>query len=318
MRPERNRKHDVTTPTQPQPTQPLRLKTALKTYPHTRALKAGELTDPAVELVFEEVEPIHRAFAPMARRQAYDVSEMAIVTYLQAKAYGKPVVLLPAVVAARFQQGCIIHNAARGKLDAGSLAGKKVGVRAYTQTTGMWVRAILAQTYGVQLDGIEWVTFEGSHLEEYRDPSFVRRAEAGKQLLPMLRAGELDAAILGNDLPDEPGLEALIGDAAAADRVWYAEHQYVPINHVVVVKKELADSHPQAMRAVYDLLCRGKAAVAAEHAGKPNKLLFGYDALRGPLAETIAFCEQQQLLPRKLSVDEIFADSLAVLGEAAR
>ena len=85
--------------------QPLRLKTALKTYPHTRALKNGELTDPAIELVFEDVEPIHRAFAPMARRQAYDVSELAIVTYLQAKAYGKPVVLLPTVVAARFQQG---------------------------------------------------------------------------------------------------------------------------------------------------------------------------------------------------------------------
>src|SRR5580698_6640422 len=119
--------------------QPLRLKTALKTYPHTMPLKTGALTDPAIELVFEDVEPIHRAFAPMARRQAYDVSELAIVTYLQAKAYGKPV-LLPTVVAARFQQGCIIYNAERGKLDVGSLAGKKVGVRAYSQTTGVWVR----------------------------------------------------------------------------------------------------------------------------------------------------------------------------------
>ncbi|WP_404605096.1 hypothetical protein [Caballeronia udeis] len=299
-------------------TQPLRLKTALHTYPHTRALKAGELTDPAVELVFEEVEPIHRAFAPMARRQAYDISELAIVTYLQAKAYGKPVVLLPAVVAARFQQGCIIYNAQRGKLDVGSLAGKKVGVRAYTQTTGMWVRAILAQTYGVPLDKIDWITIEGAHLEEYRDPPFVRRAESGKQLLPMLRTGELDAVILGNDLPDEPGLEPLIGDAAAADRAWYALHQYVPINHVVVVTKALGDAQPQAMRAVYDLLCRGKASVVAENASKPDKLLFGYDALRGPLEETLAFCEQQQLLPRKLSVDEIFADSLAILGDAAR
>jgi 4,5-dihydroxyphthalate decarboxylase len=297
--------------------QPLRLKTALKTYPHTQALKAGELTDPAVELVFEDVEPIHRAFAPMARRQAYDVSEMAIVTYLQAKAYGKPVVLLPTVVAARFQQGCIIYNAQRGQLDVGGLAGKKVGVRAYTQTTGMWVRAILGQTYGVPLEQIDWVTIEGSHLEEYRDPSFVRRAE-GKQLLAMLRAGELDAAILGNDLPDEPGLEPLIPDAAAADRAWYAQHRYVPINHVVVVTKSLANTEPQAMRAVYDLLCRGKASVAMDTTGKPEKLLFGYEALRGPLEETLAFCEQQQLLPRKLTVDEIFADSLAILGDAAR
>ncbi|MFM0167878.1 substrate-binding domain-containing protein [Paraburkholderia sediminicola] len=300
------------------PTQPLRLKTALKTYPHTRALKAGELTDPAVELLFEDVEPIHRAFAPMARRQAYDVSELAIVTYLQAKAYGKPVVLLPTVVAARFQQGCIIYNAERGKLDVGSLAGKKVGVRAYSQTTGMWVRAILGQTYGVPLEQIEWVTIEGAHLEEYADPAFAHRAASGKQLLPMLRAGEIDAAILGNDLPDEPEFKPLIDNAAAADREWYTLHHYVPINHVVVVTKALADSNPQAVRAVYDLLSRGKALAAAENANKPDKLLFGYDALRGPLEETLAFCEQQRLLPRKLSVDEIFADSLDILGDAAR
>ncbi|CAB3745694.1 hypothetical protein [Paraburkholderia solisilvae] len=304
----------MNTATQPR----LRLKTALKTYPHTRALKAGELTDPAIELVFDEVEPIHRAFAPMARRQAYDVSELAIVTYLQAKAYGKPLVLLPAVVAARLQQRCIIYNARRGKLDVGSLAGKKVGVRAWSQTTGMWVRAILAQSYGVPLEQIEWVTVEGSHLEEYQDPPFVRHAEPGKQLLPMLRAGELDAAILGNDLPDEAGLESLIHDPAAADRAWYALHRYVPINHVVVVTEALAHAHPQAVRAVYDLLCRGKASGAVENADTPNKLLFGFDALRGPLEETLQYCQQQRLLPRKLSVDEIFADSAGILGDAAR
>jgi 4,5-dihydroxyphthalate decarboxylase len=298
---------------------PLRLKTALKTYPHTRALKSGELTDPAVELVFEDIEPIHRVFAPMARQQAFDVSELAIVTYLQAKAYNKPVVLLPAVVAARFQQKCIIYNAQRGQLNVDDLAGKRIGVRAYSQTTGMWVRAILAQTYGVPIDKIDWVTFEGAHLDEYREPSFVRRAQPGQQLLPMLRAGELDAAILGNDLPDEPALAPLIADAAAADRAWYGLHRYVPINHVVVVRKELVDRHPDAVRAVYDLLRRGKQSVATvRDASKPDPLLFGIDALRGPLEETLSFCESQQLLPRKMSVDEIFADCLDVLGDAAR
>lgn len=296
---------------------PPRLKTALKTYPHTQALKNGELTDPAVELLFEEVEPIHGAFAPMARHQAYDVSELAIVTYLQAKAYGKPLVLLPSVVAARFQQGCIIYNATRGKLDISELAGKRVGVRAYTQTTGMWVRAILGETYGVPLDQVEWTTIEGAHLEEYADPSFVNRVGPDKQLLSMLRDGELDAAILGNDLPDSPEFKPLIDNAAAADRQWYEQHRYVPINHVVVVTQAVVNSHPEAVRAVYDLLKRGKASVAGHNEGKPDKLLFGYDALRGPLEETIAFCERQRLLPRKLSVDEIFADSAAILGGAA-
>ena len=300
------------------PTQPLVLKAALKTYPHTRALKAGELTSPVVDLRFEDVEPIHRAFAPMARRQVFDVSELAIVTYLQAKAYGKPVVLLPAVVAARFQQGCLIYDAQRAKPDLGQLAGKRIGVRTYAQTTGMWVRAILGEMHGVPLEKIEWVTIEGGHLEEYADPAFVRRADVDKQLLPMLRAGEIDAAILGNDLPEGPEFKPLIDNAAAADLEWYGLHRYVPINHVVVVTRALAESNPQAVRAVYDLLKRGKESVAAENAGKADKLLFGYDALRGPLEETIGFCEQQGLLPRKLTVDEVFADSMAILGDAAR
>jgi 4,5-dihydroxyphthalate decarboxylase len=300
------------------PIQPARLKTALKTYPHTRALKAGGLTDPAVDLVFEDIEPIHRAFAPMARHQAYDVSELAIVTYLQAKAYGKPLVLLPAVVAARFQQGCIIYDAERPKPGLGDLAGKRIGVRSYAQTTGMWVRAILGETYGVPLEEIDWVTIDGAHLQEYADPPFVRRVDTGKPLLSMLRDGEIDAAILGNDLPDGPEFKPVIDNAAAADRVWYQRHRYVPINHVVVVTSALARSNPQAVRAVYELLVRGKASVAAQSAGNADKLLFGYDALRGPLEETIAFCEQQRLLPRKLTVDEIFADSMSILGDAAR
>lgn len=300
------------------PTQPLRLKAALKSYAHTRALKAGELTDPAVELVFDEIEPIHNAFAPMARRQAFDVSELAIVTYLQAKAYGKPLILLPAVVAARFQQGCIICSTARPRPALDALAGKRIGVRAYSQTTGMWVRAILGETYGVPLEQIDWVTLDRGHLEEYTEPPFVSHAEPGKQLLSMLRSGEIDAAILGNDLPDDPDFTPLIDNAAAADREWYARHGYVPINHVVVVTEDLARTHPQAVRAVYELLKRGKESVAAQNAGTPDKLLFGYDALRGPLEETIQYCEQQKLLPRKLSVDEIFADSLRILGEAGR
>jgi 4,5-dihydroxyphthalate decarboxylase len=292
------------------------LSAALKTYPHTSGLKSGAIADPSLELVFSEVEPIHRAFAPMARTQAFDISELAIVTYLQAKAYNKPVVLLPVVVAARFQQGCIIYNAQRGKLSVGNLARARVGVRAYSQTTGMWVRAILAQTYGVPVETIDWVTFEGSHLEEYRDPPFVRRAAPGQELLSMLRAGELDAAILGNDLPDEPGLDTLIPDPAAADAAWYEIHRYVPVNHVVAMKREVIEQHPQALRAVYELLRRGKASVDATP-GEPDKLPFGVTALRAPLEEILEFCAHQKLLPRSLSVDEIFADCIEVLGDAA-
>lgn len=295
--------------------QPITLRTALKSYPHTLPLKRGEITDPRVSLECVEIEPIHRAFAPMARQQEFDVSEMAIVTYLQAKAYDKPLVLLPTVVAARLQQGCIVYNAKRGPMSVVDLAGARVGVRAYSQTTGMWVRGILANTYGVDLEQIRWITFEGSHLLEYRDPPFVSPAAADQKMLDMLLAGELDAAIFGNDLPDVDGIEPLIVNPAEADQQWYGQHQLVPPNHVVVMRRDIAGQHPDAVRAVYDMLRRGKEAAPATRPA--NRLPTGIEAMRKPLMLTLDFCHQQKLLPRRLDIEEIFADSKACLGDSA-
>ncbi len=288
------------------------LRTVLKTYPHTKPIKSGELTDPRVRLDCLEIDPIYRAFAPMAREQVYDVSEMAIVTYLQARAYGKPLVLLPTVVAARLQQGCLVYDARRGQLTPDRLAGARIGVRSYSQTTGMWVRGILADTYGVDTAAVHWVTFEDAHLEEYVDPPIATRAPAGKTMLGMLADGELDAAIFGNDLPAGDWVRPVIPDPAAADQAWYARHRQVPVNHVVVMRRDVAERHRGAARAVYDLLERGKALAPPTPA---DRLPSGVAALREPLGLVIDYATRQGLLPRSLSVDEILADSLAFMGE---
>lgn len=292
------------------------LRTALKNYPHTLGIKSGAIADPRVVLDCVDIDPIYRAFAPMARRQEFDVSEMAIVTYLQAKAYGKPLIMLPTVVAARPQQACIVYNARRGPLTLADLPGKRVGVRAYSQTTGMWVRGILANTYGVSVEQVEWVTFEDSHLAEYHDPSFATRAPAGGKMLEMLQNGELDAAVFGNDLPSGDGITALIPDAKQADLAWYRQHKLVPPNHVVVMRRDVAERHPETVHTVYELLRRGKAAAPATEPA--DRLPTGTEALRAPLALTIEYCLQQQLLPSQLTVDDIFADSRQFLGEAGR
>jgi len=283
------------------------LRTALKTYPHTAAIKSGELTDPRVRLDCVDVDPIYRAFAPMARQQAYDVSEMAIVTYLQAKAYGKPLVLLPTVVAARMQQGCLVYDARHGTRSLDNLTGARIGVRAYSQTTGMWVRGILANTYDVDTSKIAWVTYEDAHLAEYADPAIATRAAAGKTMLGMLQDGEIDAAIFGNDLPKDENIRPVIPDHAAADQAWRAMHHQVPINHVVVMHRAVAERHRDAAQAVYDLLERGKALAPPTPA---DRLPGGVERLRDRLELVLDFCLQQQLLPRPLTVDEILNDSL--------
>ena len=296
----------------------LELTAALKRYPHTEKLISGELALPGLRLNCLDIEPIHGAFAPMARRQAYDLSELAIATFLQAKAYGKPLLMLPIVLAARLQQGCLVYNRRhRPGLAVKDLAGARIGVRAYTQTTGMWLRGILDETYGIAPEQVRWTTFEGGHLEEYRDPDFVSRAPEGKKMLQMLMDGELDAAIFGNDLPRHEDIAPVIADHVEADRRWQAEHGFVPINHVLTMPLAVARAHPESVRAVYRLFKLAKASVADPEALK-RRLPDGIEALHGPLATTLAFCERQGLMPRPVTVDELLADSLEFLGDEAR
>src|ERR1700743_2046444 len=142
----------------------MRLRTLLGDHASTAALKNGSIKSDLVELEFADFSPTHKGFKPMVREGALDVSEMAIVPYLMAKTFNKPMVLLPDVVMARFQHGYAFYNARRGVLTPADLNGKRVGIRSFTTTTGAWLRGILANDYGVDLDGINWVTFEERHV----------------------------------------------------------------------------------------------------------------------------------------------------------
>jgi 4,5-dihydroxyphthalate decarboxylase len=189
-----------------------RLYTLLGDYPNTMALKKAEVTSTLLDFDFADVKVPNTAFKPLVREARFDVGELAIVTYLQAKDCGKPYVLVPATVLGRGQHYTIVYNPQRGALSARDLTGKRVGVRAYTQTTGAWVRGFLSDDYGVDCAKVRWITFEDPHLAEYKDPDFVERAPEGKALVQMLLDGELDAAIVGDKIPD-PRLALLIPDA---------------------------------------------------------------------------------------------------------
>jgi 4,5-dihydroxyphthalate decarboxylase len=147
----------------------MRVRTLLGDYPETAALKQGKIASDRLTLNFAGYSPPHTGFKAMVREQAFDISEMAIVTYLIAKSHNKPMVLLPAVVMGRFQHDHAIYNADRGVLTPADLKGKRVGIRSFTTTTGAWIRGILSNDYGVDLASIEWVTFEEPHVIEYRD-----------------------------------------------------------------------------------------------------------------------------------------------------
>lgn len=274
-----------------------RLRALLGDYPGTAALKHGTVASDSVALDFADYTPAHKGFKPMVREAAFDVSELAIVTFLMARSFGKPMVLLPNVVVARSQHGYALYNGKRGTLKPVDLNGKRVGIRSFTTTTGAWLRGILANDYGVDLDSIDWVTFEDAHVAEFKDAT--QRAPAGKQVVQMLIDGELDA-VLGEKV-EHPDLKPLFADVAAEEKAWFEKTGVKPINHMVVVSQELSATNPAAVGEVHRLLDASAAAA-------PAAPRFNADEMRRSLELIIHYCTQQKLIPHELSVDELFDD----------
>lgn len=293
----------------------MKLHALLGDYPNTRALKTGAIKPRGIELDFVDEKTVNKAFKRVVRDIEFDVAELAIATFLQAKAHGKPLALLPVVVRGKFAHSTLSYNAERGALSPADLPGRRVGIRAYSQTTPLWVRGILQNEYGVDLDRVKWITFEDPHVAEYREPPTAERAAPGKKARDMLLEGELDAAILSEQRDaGEQRLKTLIPDAPAAAQAWYQKHGVVPINHMVVVKQSLLKSNPSAVAEYFHLLVESKKAGGLPKPGDIDAFSVGVEACRKALEMAITFAVQQRLIPRPFTVDELFDDTTRRLG----
>jgi 4,5-dihydroxyphthalate decarboxylase len=274
----------------------MKLRVLLGDHPHTAALKAGRIPSDLVEMEFADYKPTNKGFKPMVRDAAFDVAELAIVTFLMAKAYDKPMVLLPDVMMARFQHGFAVTNPAAGIVTPKDLEGKRVGIRSFTTTTGAWLRGILAHDYGVDLHKIDWVTFEEPHVAEFIDTTI--KAAAGRPILQMLFDGELDA-VLG-EKSDDPRVKQLFPDVAAEEKAWFAGHGVVPVNHITVVSRDLSDKHPEIVREVHRMLQASRAAAAGQ------SVAYTDDELTRSIELITGYSAEQGLIPRAYAVDELY------------
>jgi 4,5-dihydroxyphthalate decarboxylase len=299
------------------------LKTAIATYPHTKGLKDGTVSVPGVQFEHVEVSPIIGAFRRMCRTLDFDLCEMAITTYLTAKAHGKRFTALPVFVMRQFHHSPIVYNVKSGVRAPKDLEGKMVGVRAYTVTTGVWTRGILATEYGVDLDKVTWVVVDEEHVQEYRKPANVME-RAGANLAEMLVTGELAAAIgVGN--VDSPDVKPLIPDAAETEAAWYRKTGIYPINHTVVVKDALLQSDPSLAPRLFagfenakaeflKQLSSGADLPADAQALARRRSIVGDDPLpnglsrnRKALEAIVRFAHEQKILPRPFTLEELFA-----------
>jgi 4,5-dihydroxyphthalate decarboxylase len=287
------------------------LRTNLADYAVTKAMKDGRVSSDIVNLDFCGPTPAHNGFKAMVRENRFDAGELAIVTFLQAKAYGKPYVLLPTPISGRFQHHCAGYNLDFGHLDPKDIEGRKVGVRTYTQTTALWIRGILRHEYGVDLDKVQWMTLGDGHLAEYRDPNNCERLPAGSSIPEMMLKGELAAALLGEDMPKDERVRTLVPNAQAAAKDWFARENVVPINHMFVVHEDISKQRPDVVRELYRMVVESRNLAEGVPAVFPP---IGLEANRKGLQLAIDWALDQKIIPHRLSVDEMFDDVTGSLG----
>jgi len=234
-----------------------RLKTALAARGHTQALMNGTVTPRTFELEFEDVPSIIKAFRRMVRNLDFDISELAMTTYLCARAQGKPFTAIPVFPMRAFHHGAIVYNTKTGVRTPKDLEGRRVGVnRGYTVTTGLWVRGILQHEYGVDLGKVTWVLSGDEHVAEYQPPSNVVSIEPGRTLQELLAAGEIAAAI--GITVESPDVKPLIPHAGEAGFEALQRQGLYPINHTVVVRNDRLDANPDLAEDLVDVFAEAK------------------------------------------------------------
>ena len=292
------------------------LRTLLGDYPNTLALKRGELKPTRAVFDFADVKTPHTAFKRAVRDLEFDICELAIVTFLMAKAHGKPLVLLPAVIFGRLPHKYLMYNPEKGSLSPATLEGKRVAIRSSTVTTVMWLRGILTRDYGVDLAKVRWVAFEHAHVAEYRDPPNVERAPAGRTIAEMLLSGEVDAGVVAEGAGSDPRLKPLIPEPERAAEAWHKRTGVLPINHMVAVRSTLSKENPAAVREFYRLLFESRKAAGLPLPGELDTCPMGLEANRRNLEMAIDYVHAQGLIPRKYAVDELF-DEVTSMETAA-
>jgi 4,5-dihydroxyphthalate decarboxylase len=310
----------------------LNLKLATGNYGHTMPLKDGTVTSERVSFELVDVPIIINAFRRMIRDLEFDVSEMAISTYLCARAHDVPITALPVFLVRAFHHGSISYNVKSGIKSPNDLEGRRVGVRAYTVTTGVWNRGILANQYGVDLNKVTWVINSDEHVAQYQEPANVESVSPDLNLGDMLKSGDIDAAIGVPPSPDD-GIERLIPDAQDAAVASLKSSGVYPINHTLVVRNEHLAANPWLAAELFSMFKNSKESFLAgldamedpkgEDANSKkmkgilggDPLPYGVEANRKTLEAIIQHVVDQKVIPAKVSVDEVFEPStLALLG----
>jgi 4,5-dihydroxyphthalate decarboxylase len=317
----------------------IRLKIAIAEYPHTAGIREGAIPIAGVDAEFVTVQPQIAAFRRMVRQLEFDICELAPTTYFIARAYGAPLIALPVFVWRRFHHGGLLVRPGAGIKDPKDLEGKKVGVRAYSVTTGVWTRSILTGEFGLDASKVTWVVDDEEHVTQLPLPRNVVRTPDGQFLADMMAQGELDAGFEGNAGIGRSGSPAggwktveanypdLFSNAAELAAEWYKRTGIYPMHGTIVIKEAVLAKHPWIAKSAFDAFSTAKKEWlenldANGSSARPDakkylalRQIVGHDPLPYGIAPNLATIRaleetafKQGLTPRRMSIDELFVD----------
>ena len=298
------------------------LHTAIANYGHTTPLKDGSIGSPMFELEHVEVSPVPMIFRRMVRTLEFDVAEMALATHLCSKAHGKRFTALPVFLTRDFYHGMLSYNVRSGIETPKDLEGRRVGVRSYTFTPGVWTRGILQSEHSVDLSAVTWVISGDEHVAEYEAPANVVYSQSN-DLGDMLLSGEIDAAI-GAPPVDSPDVRPLFEDPQKLDTQWHRKTGIYPISHVLVVKDALLQDNPDLASELFRVFSAAKkdyekrlesgddSAPGTEQLLRmseivgDNAISYDYESTRRTLETFVGFNVDQGVIPEPIDPSDLF------------
>ncbi len=310
---------------------------ACGTYDINQGLITGEVVPQGIELSVITAPSPERHWR-MVRDAEFDVCEFSIGTYLMIHDRDDPeVVAIPAFPHRRFRHGYIFVGTASGIREPKQLDGRRVGIRNWQTTAGLWARGILQDDHGVDLRSITWIAQDEEDIplpdgHGYR----IERVPEGRSVTDMLLAGDVDALIYP-EVPDavrrgDPRVARLFPDPRSAEIDWFSRSGFFPIMHTVLIRRSIAEAHPWIPRELLTAFQRSKdrafAAMAdprrvslawfTEAMEEQRRVLgsdpWSYDfQLNRPALEiAIRWSYEQGMISRPFPPEELFASSTLV------
>jgi 4,5-dihydroxyphthalate decarboxylase len=299
------------------------LHTAIGNYGHTAQIKNGNVGSARFEMQHVDISPVPMIFRRMVRDLEFDVAEMALATYICSNHFKKKFTALPIFLTRGFYHSNMIYRQGSQIVHPKDLEGKRVGVRSYTFTPGVWSRGILSSYHGVDLDSITWVLSGDEHVEEFKCPANVLTSDTG-DLYQMLTTGEVDA-VIGATTNGSPEILPLFTDPESLDKDWYSKNHIYPISHVLVVKDELLHSNPWLGQEIVDVFNKARSGYLntynqynslqdpTDHSQMEfskivgaNPLNYSFPETRETLTTFISYNLEQKLIPEAPSPEELF------------